>query len=88
MPWKKGESGNPAGRQPDKAKAEVREAAAKHGAKAIKELARLALNAEAEATRVSAIRELLDRGFGKSPQTIANEDDEPFKVIYERRVIR
>lgn len=34
------------------------------------ELARLAVHAESEAARVSAIKELFDRGFGKSTQAI------------------
>lgn len=53
---------------PNKATAEIREIARKYAPGVIKELARLATQAESEAARVSAIREILDRGFGKSPQ--------------------
>jgi len=37
---------------------------------AIKELARLAAKAESETARVAAIKELLDRGYGKAMQPI------------------
>ena len=38
---------------------------APHAPEAIEELARLATKGRSEATRVSAIRELLDRGYGR-----------------------
>ena len=44
---------------------ELRELARAHAPEAIKELARLAVKAKSELARISAIRELLDRGFGK-----------------------
>ena len=69
-PFKKGESGNPGGRP--KLIAELRELARAHAPDAIKELARLAIKARSEATRVAAIRELLDRGYGKAQQIVEN----------------
>ena len=71
--FKKGESGNPGGRP--KVIAELRELARAHAPDAIKELARLAIKAKSEAARVAAIRELLDRGYGKAQQIVENEDD-------------
>jgi hypothetical protein len=44
------------------------ELARQHAPTAIAELARLALKAKNETTRVAAIRELLDRGYGKPRQ--------------------
>ena len=62
-PFPKGKSGNPGGRPRDLAG--LRELARLHAPEAIEELARLATKGRSEATRVSAIRELLDRGYGK-----------------------
>ena len=61
--FKPGQSGNPGGRP--KVVAEVQELARQHAPAAIAELGRLALKARNETTRVAAIRELLDRGYGK-----------------------
>ena len=40
---------------------------------AIRELARLAVKAKSETARIAAIRELLDRGYGKAQQMVENE---------------
>ena len=55
---------------PNKATADVRALAEKYGPKAIAELARLATKAKSEATRVAAIRELLDRAYGRPGQPL------------------
>jgi hypothetical protein len=55
---------------PNKATADIKALAQVHGAKAVKELARLAVEAESESARVAAIKELLDRGYGKSAQKV------------------
>ena len=83
--FKKGESGNPGGRP--KVIADLRALARAHAPDAIKELARLAIKAKSEAARVAAIRELLDRGYGKTVQTLAaeNEDDLSNKTAEELR---
>jgi hypothetical protein len=72
-----------AGRKPGslgRATADIKAIARPYGAPAIAELARLAgLTAEAgalsEQTRVAALRELLDRGFGRATQHIAGDAD-------------
>jgi hypothetical protein len=56
--------------KPNRATADVKALAQKHTAEAIKELARLATQAESEPARVAAIKELLDRGHGKARQTM------------------
>ena len=81
--FKKGESGNPGGRP--KVIAELRELARAHARDAIKELARLAIKAKSETARVAAIRELLDRGYGKVQQMVENEDDLSNKTAEELR---
>lgn len=50
----------------NRATAEVRELAGKHGPDAIEELARLAKEATNETARIAAIRELLKRAYGDS----------------------
>ncbi len=60
------------GRQPgslNKVSADIRELAGQYGPAVIVELARLATGADSEQVRVSAGRELLDRGFGKPTQS-------------------
>jgi hypothetical protein len=77
--FKAGVSGNPGGRP--KAVEEIRELARAHCPDAIAELARLAVEAKSESARIAAIRELLDRGYGKATQPLAGEtipDGEPF----------
>jgi hypothetical protein len=54
----------------------LRDLARAHAPAAIQELARLAMKAKSETARIAAIRELLDRGFGKPTQFVA-ADNEP-----------
>jgi hypothetical protein len=66
---------------PNKATAEIKELAQRWGPAAIAKLAMMAgLNgagiAKQEATRVAAIKELLDRGYGKARQPITGGDDD------------
>ena len=60
---------------PNKATADIKALAQKYTGKAMKELARLAVEAESEQARVSAIKELLDRGYGKSTQPLSGDSD-------------
>jgi hypothetical protein len=50
---------------PNKATADIKALAQSYAPEAVKELARLALNAQSEQARVTAIKEILDRAFGK-----------------------
>lgn len=69
MPFKRGEP-RPAnaGRKRNslnKATADVKALARKHGPSAIIELSRLSIEAESEQARVAACKELLDRAYGR-----------------------
>ncbi len=55
---------------PNKATADVKALAQQHTPEMISELVRIALNAESEQARVAAIKEVLDRGHGKSRQSL------------------
>jgi len=68
--------GRPPGAR-NKITSEIKALAQVHGAIAVAELARLATKAESEAARVAAIKELLDRGYGKATQPISGDDDAP-----------
>ena len=52
---------------------ELKEIARQEAPVLVKELIRLATNAESEAVRVAAIKELSDRGYGRSVQPIHGE---------------
>jgi hypothetical protein len=68
---------------PNKATADIKALARVHAPAVIAELARLALHAEGEAARVAAIKELLDRGYGKArqPLTGGDDDDNPIRTV-------
>jgi len=55
---------------PNKATADIRALAALHGPTALAELARLAVEADNEQARISACKEILDRAYGRSAQTM------------------
>lgn len=65
---------------PNKATADIKALAQKYAPEAMSELARLATEAENEGARVSAIKELFDRGYGKAKQLIGSDPDAPFKA--------
>ena len=57
---------------PNKSTLDVRGLALQHGPQVILELVRLATCAVSEPARVSACREILDRAYGQTPQSIAH----------------
>ena len=60
---------------PNKTTAEIRNLAGQYGPAALAELVRLSVHAESEQTRVSACKEILDRAYGKSTQSVQRTDD-------------
>jgi hypothetical protein len=57
----------------NKATADIKALASMHVEAAIVELARIAFQSDDDKTRVAAIKELLDRGFGKATQPIGQD---------------
>jgi hypothetical protein len=55
---------------PNKATAEVKELALKHGPEAIEVAARLMRGAESETARLAAANIILDRAYGRAPQAV------------------
>jgi hypothetical protein len=68
----------------NKATADIRALAQSYCADALKTLADIMGNVKApEAARVSAAKELLDRGYGKAPQAVTGEGGSgPVKVTF------
>jgi hypothetical protein len=66
--------GNRGGHRPkgslNKVTLEIRTACAAHGPAMVANLVDLAHNADSEAARVAASKEILDRGYGKSSQPV------------------
>lgn len=66
---------------PNKATAEIKDIARQYAPDAVKELARLAKHAVSEQARVAAIKEILERAYGKSTQPISGEGGGPLQVL-------
>jgi hypothetical protein len=81
--FRKGQSGNPGGRP--KVLGDVQELARQHALRVIVELARLALKAKSETARIAAIRELLDRGYGRPRQAmeVSVPAGDPLKLLLD-----
>ncbi len=58
---------------------EIKELAQQYAPAALKELARLTTHAESEPARVAAIKEILDRAYGKSPQALTGDGGGPIQ---------
>jgi hypothetical protein len=66
---------------PNKISGDVRALALEYVPDALVELARLAAEAESEAARLSAIREILDRAFGKAAQQVSGDEENPVAIM-------
>jgi hypothetical protein len=59
----------------NKSTRELREAAKAFGADALNAIAKIMHESDNEANRIAAAKELLDRGFGKSTQMLASDEE-------------
>lgn len=66
---------------PNKVTREIKALAQKHGPAAIERLAQLAVSAESETAQIAAIKELLDRGYGKATQPLTGADGGAVQVV-------
>jgi hypothetical protein len=78
-PFQRGVSPNPGGRS--KVARDIQALAQQHGPAAISTLAQ-ALKSRNERVRVAAAAILLDRGYGRAPQTIATEGQTPLVLLH------
>jgi hypothetical protein len=78
-PFTRGASGNPQGRP--SAPVDIAALAREHGPKCIAVLAEM-LDDPNRKVRGFAAQVLLDRGFGRAPQTVQGQDAEPFTVMH------
>jgi hypothetical protein len=69
-----------AGRTGDKTATDIKSLARGYAAAAIKELARLSVEAQSESARVSAIDKILDRAYGPI-RTIAGNKEKPMEIV-------
>jgi len=73
-------------RRPKKSK-DAKALALDYAPAALAELARLATSADSESARVAAIRELLDRGFGKARQAVEIEAELRARLVIENVIV-
>lgn len=67
---------------PNKVTADVKELAQSYGAEAITALVEIVRDGEApHAARVSAVKELLDRGYGKAKQAVEHSGAMVYNVV-------
>lgn len=69
---------------PNKATADVKAAAQAYTAEAVEKLADIMRNSDSDAAKVAAIKELLDRGHGKSTQSIDASVDAGLTINIKR----
>lgn len=83
MPFVKGHvrTGGRAPGTPNHATAEIKAMALKHLPVALAELARIAAKSKNDATRVAAIKELLDRGIGRAPAAPDDNDEAVGRIV-------
>lgn len=72
---------------PNKATAEIKTLARQYSQEALKALVNVIRSTDSDSARVAAIRELLDRGYGKATQPISGDEDGPpvpVEIVWRR----
>lgn len=69
---------------PNKVTKDVKALAQNYAPSAFEALRKIATSGISEAARVAAIKEILDRAYGKSPQAIVGDPDNPVHVKHSR----
>lgn len=67
----------------NKATKDIKELARAHGPEVIEGFWRLFKEADSDAAKIAAGKEILDRAYGKASQPIAGDEDSPLRVINE-----
>ena len=70
-----------------KAAADIRKAAQRYGKRAIEALWQIAAGAESDSARIAALKEILDRGFGKESRTAPTESEQAVIRRIERIIV-
>ena len=70
-----------------KAAADIRKAAQRYGKRAIEALWEIADGAESDSARIAAIKEILDRGYGKESRATASETEQAIIKRIERIIV-
>jgi hypothetical protein len=69
---------------PNKATAEIKSLAQKHGPAAIAECLRIMKKSDSDQARIAAAKEIMDRAYGKPAQAIVGDENEaPVKTVME-----
>lgn len=72
---------------PNKATAEIKTLARQYSQEALEALVKVIRSTDSDSARVAAIRELLDRGYGKATQPISGDEDGPpvpVEIVWRR----
>jgi hypothetical protein len=72
---------------PNKATADIKEIARQHAPEIVMELVRLAKEADTAAARIAASKEVLDRAYGKSPQAVVGDAENPIRLAGQIEVV-
>jgi hypothetical protein len=66
---------------PNRATRSMNDIARGYGPRVIEKLWMICENGESDAAKVSAARELLDRGYGKPAQALVGDPNEPVEIV-------